>query len=127
MSPSDQLRLSQNVAKLFTASGQHGNPVDVSYWGPQSLVMSIEVPELPPHLAAVEHPHIDASAVTAPVVSCLVVAQRDKVFHSVTQSPSPRHSRRTQPVLIAGEPTELFVTLQNPFPFELVIDSLRIR
>lgn len=89
--------------------------------------MSIEVPELPAQLAVIEHSYSEATDVSSPALSTLITGQHDRVFHSVAQAASPRQTQSTQRALIEGEVTELFVTLQNPFPFELLLESLQIR
>lgn len=43
MSPSDQYRLSRSMSPLFAALSQRGARFEMAYWGPQNLVMSLEV------------------------------------------------------------------------------------
>jgi hypothetical protein len=43
LSSTDQYKFSQNISKLFAAASKRGSRYRMAYWGPQDLVMSLEV------------------------------------------------------------------------------------
>lgn len=46
MSPAEQYRLSQNIPRIFAAATRRGAAFDLEYWGPNQLVMSLEMAPL---------------------------------------------------------------------------------
>ena len=118
----DQLRYSQSIPRLFSAATKRGNNFQMAYWGPKNLVMSIEVASLQPSQLPYKIPAselLDSIAIgTAPI------DLSDRVYHSTVAKPLQDNSKS---VLVQNELAEFYVTLQNPFLFDLEIEQIAIR
>ena len=121
MLSSDQYRLGQSIPRLLAASARRGSSYNMAYWGPQNLVMTLEVASLHPSRKPTERPYRDALAVESAAASALV--NSDKVFYSAAKG----KAKIAKPTLVQGELAEFFVTLQNPFLFDLDVESIEIR
>ncbi|GAA5925915.1 hypothetical protein JCM1841_004039 [Sporobolomyces salmonicolor] len=117
MPPSEQYELSQNIPRIFGAATRRGVPFELEYWGPTQLVMSLEVAQLSPNRSPVEHPLQDASTeTTAPPAG-----PRNPFIYDPRKGTK---AAKTKPTLVQNEMAEVYVTLQNPFLFELEIQSI---
>ncbi|GAA5872900.1 hypothetical protein JCM8547_003260 [Rhodosporidiobolus lusitaniae] len=116
MPPLEQYELSQNIPRVFAAATRRGAAFDLEYWGPTQLVMSLEVARLSQNRVPVEHALREAEKVDAG-------ASRNPFLYDPRKRPQ---AAKTRPSLVQNETTEVYVTLQNPFLFELEIQSIEL-
>ncbi|KAM0753107.1 Trs120-domain-containing protein [Meredithblackwellia eburnea MCA 4105] len=118
MLPAEQLRLSQNIPRIFAAATRRGAAFELDYWGPTQLVMSLEVAPLLPNRQTFEHPvqHASTSGNASTV-------QKNPFIYNPKQGSS---TARTRPTAVQNEVLEVFVTLQNPFMFDLEIQKIEL-
>ena len=122
MESNDQLRYSQSIPRLFAAAAKRGANFQMAYWGPNNLVMSVEVASLQPSQLPYKVPYSDLDDANKPGAG--VTDLRDRVYHS-TSAKQPKEN--TNSVLVQGELAEFYVTLQNPFLFNLEVERIAIR
>ncbi|GAA5989707.1 hypothetical protein JCM5350_007364 [Sporobolomyces pararoseus] len=120
MPPTEQYELSQSIPRIFGAATRRGVPFELEYWGPTQLVMSLEIARLAPNRAVFEHPLQDASteATTA------AAGPRNPFIWDPRKN--NRKSTKLKPSLVQNETAEVFVTLQNPFLFDLEIQNIEL-
>ncbi|GAA6003089.1 hypothetical protein JCM10207_001980 [Rhodosporidiobolus poonsookiae] len=116
MPPVEQYELSQNIPRVFAAATRRGAAFDLEYWGPTQLVMSLEVAKLSSNRAPVEQSTEAANSAAAS-------GPRNPFLYDPRKRPQ---AAKTRPSLVQNEATEVFVTLQNPFLFELEIQSIEL-
>ncbi|GAA5873361.1 hypothetical protein JCM3774_000758, partial [Rhodotorula dairenensis] len=119
--PDDQAELSRNIPRILATATRSGMPFSLEYWGPPQLVMSLEVAELAksrqPHRQLVPNPPgTESSGTDAPTTNPFLYDPR-------SQMPA-RHD--VAAVLVQDEVAEVYVTLQNPFLFDLEIAALSL-
>ncbi|GAA5864034.1 hypothetical protein JCM1840_000679 [Sporobolomyces johnsonii] len=119
MPPIEQYELSQNIPRIFGAATRRGVPFDLEYWGPTQLVVSLEVARLSPNRSPVEHPLQDASTET----TASPAGPRNPFIYDPRKGIK---AAKTKPTLVQNEMAEVYVTLQNPFLFELEIQSIEL-
>ncbi|GAA6044610.1 hypothetical protein JCM8097_006453 [Rhodosporidiobolus ruineniae] len=119
MPPLEQYELSQNIPRVFAAATRRGLAFDLEYWGPTQLVMSLEVARLTQNRLPFEHALRDAEIADGAGSS----APRNPFLYDPRRRPQAAKSR---PSLVQNEITEVFVTLQNPFLFELELQSIEL-
>ncbi|SCV69753.1 BQ2448_1147 [Microbotryum intermedium] len=130
MPPLDQLELSRNIPRIFAAATRRGAPFELEYWGPMQLVMSLEMAPLTPNRLPIEHSIKDVEANATFNNSAL--AKKDPFTiggnrRALNNNHDPNDaSSRIRPTLITNEVAEVFVTLQNPFGFDLEIQSMHL-
>ncbi|SCZ89502.1 BZ3500_MvSof-1268-A1-R1_Chr9g10432 [Microbotryum saponariae] len=131
----DQLELSRNIPRIFAAATRRGAAFELEYWGPTQLVMSLEMAppmahRLTPNRLPIEHSIKDAEA--NGTFNNFALAKKDPFIiggqrSSLNASHDPNDvSSRIRPRLITNEVAEVFVTLQNPFGFDLEIQSMQL-
>lgn len=142
MQPVDQYELSQSIPRIFGAATRCGVPFELEYWGPTQLVMSLEVARsvyliflqlyggltsyrwlsrLSSNRAPFEHPLQDA---TDKATSAAAGPRNPFIWNPRKSS---KKATKTKPTVVQNEPTEVFVTLQNPFLFDLEIQHIELR
>ncbi|GAA6025577.1 hypothetical protein JCM11491_005997 [Sporobolomyces phaffii] len=121
MPPVEQYELGQSIPRIFGAATRRGVPFELEYWGPTQLVMSLEVARLAPNRAAVEHPLQHASAESTQVEEA---GPRNPFIWDPRKG--SRKSTKLKPTLVEHELTEVLVTLQNPYLFDLEIQSIEL-
>ncbi|GAA5969112.1 hypothetical protein JCM3765_002183 [Sporobolomyces pararoseus] len=120
MPPAEQYELSQSIPRIFGAATRRGVPFELEYWGPTQLVMSLEIARLAPNRAAFEHPLQDASTEG----TAATAGPRNPFIWDPRKN--NRKSTKLKPSLVQNETTEVFVTLQNPFLFDLEIQNIEL-
>ncbi|GJN91136.1 hypothetical protein Rhopal_004154-T1 [Rhodotorula paludigena] len=118
MPPHEQYELAQNIPRVFAAATRRGAAFDLEYWGPAQLVMSLEVAKLTSNRVPHEHPLDDATAGNA-----TSTGPRNPFLYDPRRRAA---AAKTKPSVVQNETTEVFVTLQNPFLFELEIQSIEL-
>ncbi|GAA5896374.1 hypothetical protein JCM6882_000998 [Rhodosporidiobolus microsporus] len=119
MPPVEQYELSQNIPRVFAAATRRGAAFELEYWGPTQLVMSLEVAKLSPNRLPVEHALRDADSASSSAAN----KPRNPFLYDPRRRPQAAKAR---PSLVQNEVVEVFVTLQNPFLFELEIQSIEL-
>ncbi|KPV77636.1 uncharacterized protein RHOBADRAFT_33796 [Rhodotorula graminis WP1] len=118
MPPHEQYELAQNIPRVFAAATRRGASFELEYWGPSQLVMSLEVVKLSsnrvPHEHALKDLELDSTTAAGPRNPFLYDPRR-KV-----------QAAKTKPSVVQNETTEVYVTLQNPFLFELEIQNIEL-
>lgn len=118
---SDQMQYSQSIPRLFGAAARKGINFQMAYWGPKNLVMSLEVAALQP--SKLPYRTLSSELHDAQTVAS-AVDLRDQVYHS-TGTKNQQDAQKS--ILVQGEAAEFYVTLQNPFLFDLDIERIAIR
>ncbi|GAA5826496.1 hypothetical protein JCM11251_002398 [Rhodosporidiobolus azoricus] len=119
MPPVEQYELSQNIPRVFAAATRRGAAFELEYWGPTQLVMSLEVAKLSANRLPVVHALKDAENAAGPSLG----GPRNPFLYD------PRRrlqAAKARPSLVQNEAVEVLVTLQNPFLFELEIQSIEL-
>ncbi|BGP40785.1 hypothetical protein JCM10449v2_004750 [Rhodotorula kratochvilovae] len=118
MPPFEQYELAQNIPRVFAAATRRGAPFELEYWGPSQLVMSLEVAKLStnrvPHEHALQDAEPEVAAATGP---------RNPFLYDPRRRPQ---AAKTRPSVVQNEIAEVYVTLQNPFLFELEIQTIEL-
>lgn len=143
--PFEQYDLSASMPRITAAASMTGATLELDYWGPNELVMSLEVapcavsfrrPRFFPTLTSFSfsYPHrlassrqpfeVNESVVGAGAVGELPVKQNPFLYDPRQQS---KASTGSQALLLQGEAAEIYVTLRNHFLFELEIKSMSLR
>ncbi|KAH8919350.1 hypothetical protein BT69DRAFT_498321 [Atractiella rhizophila] len=117
MLPSEQLRLSQNIPRIFSAAARRGLSLEMSFWGPNNLLMSIEAPQPALNRQVMERKRPDAEALTVASTSKNPFIYNPNARIGVTS---------TKVTLVESEPADFFVTLHNPFLFSLDIEKVSL-
>ncbi|GAA5987807.1 hypothetical protein JCM10908_007223 [Rhodotorula pacifica] len=117
--PDDQIALCHNIPRILAAATRSGAPLSLYYWGPPQLVLSLEVAKLAtsrqPHKYRVPDATTSSASGAKPTNPFL--------YDPRSQSTPLREAGAT---LVQDEVAEVFVTLQNPFLFELNIAALSL-
>ncbi|KAL1863759.1 hypothetical protein Plec18167_008057 [Paecilomyces lecythidis] len=117
--PEEQIRLLNNIKRTVGAARKLGAPnLEAEYWD-DFLVRGVELLELPHFKRPVRRTKKDWNAVAASSDG----SKKDPFLYSPFSKPS---SKASEPLLIAGEPASFKVTLQNPYDFDVEIESLRL-
>ncbi|GAA5936717.1 TRAPPII-specific subunit TRS120 [Sporobolomyces koalae] len=120
MPPAEQYELSQSIPRIFGAATRRGIPFELEYWGPTQLVMSLEIARMSPNRAPVEHPLQDASTDATTATS----GTRNPFIWDPRNN--TRKSTKLKPTVVQHETTEVYVTLQNPYLFDLEIQNIEL-
>ncbi|GAA5898275.1 TRAPPII-specific subunit TRS120 [Sporobolomyces salmoneus] len=120
MPPVEQYELSQSIPRIFGAATRRGVPFELEYWGPTQLVMSLEVARLAPNRSATEHPLQDASTESTTTAT----GPRNPFIWDPRRS--SKKATKLKPSLVQNEMAEVYVTLQNPFLFDLEIPNIEL-
>ncbi|GAA5876487.1 hypothetical protein JCM16303_003552 [Sporobolomyces ruberrimus] len=120
MPPVEQYELSQSIPRIIGSATRRGVPFELEYWGPTQLVMSLEIARPAPNRATFEHPLKDAST----DASTAAAGPRNPFIWDPRKS--SKKSMKVKPSLVQNETTEVFVTLQNPFLFDLELQNIEL-
>ena len=125
MPPSEQYELSQNIPRVFSAATRRGAAFQLEYWGPTQLVMSLQVAPLSTNRVPFEHAYDDdVDPNNKPTATSAALATRNPFIYS------PQGGRvktaKVKPTLVQNDVSEFYVTLQNPFLFELEIQAIQL-
>lgn len=71
-----------------------------------------------------EHPYQDVAAAQAPPSAATALGTKDPFIYNPKKGPT---AARARPTIVLNEVTEVMVTLQNPFLFELEIQNIELR
>ncbi|BGO92090.1 hypothetical protein NBRC10512_000821 [Rhodotorula toruloides] len=118
MPPHEQYELSQNIPRVFAAATRRGAAFSLEYWGPTQLVMSLEVARLPTNRIPFEHALQDAAPEQAHATG-----PRNPFLYDPRKQV---RAAKARPSLVQNELAEVFVTLQNPFLFELEVQNIEL-
>ncbi|KAJ9200542.1 hypothetical protein DTO164E3_4117 [Paecilomyces variotii] len=119
LSPEEQIRLLNNIKRTVGAARKLGAPnLEAEYWD-DFLIRGVELLELPHFKRPIRRTKKDWNAATASSDR----SKKDPFLYSPFSKPS---SKASEPLLIAGEPASFKVTLQNPYEFDVEIESLRL-
>lgn len=117
--PEEQIRLLNNIKRTVGAAHKLGAPdLKAEYWD-DFLVRGVELLELPHFKRPIRRTKKDLNVVTTGSDR----SKKDPFLYSPFSKPS---SKASEPLLIAGEPASFKVILQNPYEFDIEIESLRL-
>ncbi|KAL1970315.1 hypothetical protein VTN77DRAFT_5475 [Rasamsonia byssochlamydoides] len=117
--PDEQIRLLNNIKRTVGAAHKLGAVgLEAEYWD-DFLVRGVELLEFPEVKRPFRRSKKDLSIVTAPVNK----SKQDPFLYSPF---SKLNSKASELLLIAKESATFKVTLQNPYEFDLEIESLRL-
>ncbi|KAK4057137.1 hypothetical protein OIO90_001632 [Microbotryomycetes sp. JL221] len=126
LTPAEQFELSQNIPRIFGAANRRGYTFGLEYWGPTQLVMSLELVPLSPNRTPTEHATAEmvaaSSSSKAATTQSPAVAKDPFIFNPKKGATASK----TRMTLVQNEPVEAFITLQNPFLFDLEVKSLEL-
>lgn len=115
----EQVRLLNNIKRTVGAANKLGAPgLEAEYWD-DFLVRGVELLELPESRRPVRRSKRDLNSLVANDDG----SKKDPFLYSPFSKPS---SKASELLLIAGEYASFKVTLQNPYEFEVEIESLRL-
>ncbi|KWU44001.1 hypothetical protein RHOSPDRAFT_34430 [Rhodotorula sp. JG-1b] len=122
ISPEDQIALCREIPRIVAAATRSGMPLILDYWGPPQIVMSLEIAKL----AKSRQPHKQRMPDAAAGIegSGTKPTTTNPFLYDPRMQSSP--SRDEAAVLVQDDIAEVFVTLQNPFLFELEIAALSL-
>jgi hypothetical protein len=113
----EQVRLFANISRTVTAANKLGlQHVETDYWD-DFLVRGLFIMEEPLPLRLTHHRPAELKAVST--------AKAGPFIHNPWLK-KPAASAGTETVLVANEEYRFVIALQNPYDFELEVDSLRI-
>ncbi|KAH0558698.1 hypothetical protein GP486_004655 [Trichoglossum hirsutum] len=120
LSKEEQVRLVTNISRTVIAATKFGvKDVEAEYWD-DFLVRGVEVVEPPTWKAPV--PHAKSELVAAGAIA-QEAEKSPFIYNPFLKKPDAATVERT---LIAGEPAEFRVTLQNLFDFDVEIERLSL-
>ncbi|KAI9882549.1 MAG: hypothetical protein M1823_005709 [Watsoniomyces obsoletus] len=120
LSREEQIRLATNISRTIAAAKQFGfSDVTADYWD-EFLVRGVELLESKPSQQAFLRRKEDLNASKA------VAEEPEKTFFIVNPFLKKADPAKVETLLIADEPVEFRVTLQNLFDFEVEIEKLKL-
>ncbi|KAI0375001.1 hypothetical protein BV20DRAFT_1041173 [Pilatotrama ljubarskyi] len=120
MSPGDQQHLYSTASRALLTARRRGDRRVVDYWSGKPVV-SIEVLPLPLVRVPIEKSLSILSQSTSATTSILTGVKDPFLYN-----PRKLMSAQTKTVLVQNEPFELVITLQNPYVFDLDLQSLQL-
>ncbi|KAI0670282.1 TRAPP II complex [Trametes maxima] len=120
MSPSDQHHLYSTASRALLTAKRRGDRRVVDYWSGKPVV-SIEVLPLPLVRVPIEKP-LSILSQSAAGATSILAGVKDPFLYN----PRKLLSGQTKTVLVQNESFELVVTLQNPYVFDLDLQSLQL-
>ncbi|KAI0636866.1 TRAPP II complex [Trametes polyzona] len=120
MSPGDQHHLYSTASRALLTAKRRGERRAVDYWSGKPVV-SIEILPLPLVRVPIEKPLSILSQSSSGTTSILAGVKDPFLYN-----PRKLLSAQTKTVLVQNEPFELVVTLQNPYVFDLDLQSLQL-
>lgn len=112
----EQVRLFSNISRTVTAANKLGlEPIETEYWD-DFLLRGLFILEEPAHLRLIQH---------RPTELQLAKSEKDGPFLHNPWLKKPQISA-SETVLVAMEEYRFVLALQNPYDFELEVQSLRI-
>ncbi|KAG9243035.1 TRAPP II complex [Calycina marina] len=120
MSREEQIRLMNNISRTLGAATNLGiKDLAAEYWD-EFLVRGIDVETLPPSRTPIPHTRNELPGATAVAAS----KETNPFIHNpFLRTPDPGAVDR---LLIAGEGAAFKVTLQNPYDFDIDIESIKL-
>ncbi|KAI0780823.1 TRAPP II complex [Trametes elegans] len=120
MSSGDQHHLYSTASRALLTAKRRGDRRAVDYWSGKPVI-SIEVLPLPIVRLPIEKPISILSQSAAGATSILAGAKDPFLYN-----PRKLMSAQTKTILVQNEPFELVVTLQNPYVFDLDLQSIQL-
>ncbi|WVR06234.1 hypothetical protein IAU60_003264 [Kwoniella sp. DSM 27419] len=112
--PQSQIMLSKLYPQALATTRRRGMNIGlIPWWIPGKVVLSIEVASLPPNKLPIEHSREEIT---------VKPGKKDPFLYN----PRLKAAAGGKLVLVANEQVDIFVTLRNPFAFELEIQDLSI-
>ncbi|KAH7926321.1 hypothetical protein BV22DRAFT_1087325 [Leucogyrophana mollusca] len=120
LSIGDQHHLYQTASRALAITRRRGDPSAVEYWAGRPI-LSIAVLPLPLIRLPIEKP-MSALASRLSTMNPILTGVTDPFLYN----PRKSLAGKGKSILVQNEPIELVVTLQNPFVFELELQSLSL-
>ncbi|KAH9856984.1 TRAPP II complex [Lenzites betulinus] len=120
MSPGDQHHLYSTASRALLTAKRRGERRAVDYWSGQPVI-SMEVLPLPLVRLPIEKP-LSILSHSATAATAVLTGVKDPFLYN----PRKLMSGQAKTVLVQNEPFELVVTLQNPYVFDLDLQSLQL-
>jgi trafficking protein particle complex subunit 9 len=116
----EQVRLATNITRTVNAAKKIGlQGVEAEYWD-EFLVRGIELEPQPPSRIPVPHQRAELSGVTAEAEA---TKRNPFIYNPFLNRPD---AAAVEHLLVAGESATFKVTLQNPYEFDIEIESIRL-
>ncbi|KAH0542429.1 hypothetical protein FGG08_003184 [Glutinoglossum americanum] len=120
LSKEEQVRLTTNISRTVSAAAKFGlKDIEAEYWD-DFLVRGVETVEPPSWKATV--PHAKSELVAAGAIT-KEAEKSPFIYNPFLKKTGTATVERS---LIAGEPSEFQITLQNPFDFDVEIEHLSL-
>ncbi|RFU32210.1 hypothetical protein B7463_g4125, partial [Scytalidium lignicola] len=120
MSREEQVRLATNISRTVSAAKKLGLAhLEAEYWD-EFLVRGVELEALPPSRTPIPHTRSELPGATAVTESREI---NPFIYNPFLRSPD---STAIHHLLVAGEGAVFKVTLQNPYEFDLEIESIKL-
>lgn len=120
MSREEQVRLATNISRTLNAARNLGvKDLEAEYWD-EFLLRGVEVEALPASRLPIPHKRSELPGATAVTTSQQV---NPFIYNPFLRTPD---SKALDHVLVAGEPATFKVTLQNPYQFDVEIESIKL-
>ena len=117
--PDEQIRLVNNIKRTVGAANKLGaSNLEAEYWD-DFLVRNVQLLDLPGPRKPVRRSKSQFDVVTTN-------GERPKKDPFLYNPFSKTNSKASEPLMVAGEHASFRVTLQNPYDFEIEIESLRL-
>ncbi|CAD6501654.1 BgTH12-01904, partial [Blumeria graminis f. sp. triticale] len=117
----EQIRLATNISRTLTSARNLGiDNLEAEYWD-EFLLRGVEVEALPKSRLPISHTPSELPGGTTDVTSQEI---NPFIYNPFLRIPD---SAAVDCLLIAGETATFKITLQNPFEFEVEIESLRLQ
>ncbi|KAH9901034.1 TRAPP II complex [Cubamyces lactineus] len=120
MSPGDQHHLYSTASRALLTAKRRGDRRAMDYWSGKPVV-SIEILPLPLVRVPIEKPLSILSQAAAGTTSILAGVKDPFLYN-----PRKLMSGQAKTVLVQNEPFDLVITLQNPYVFDLDLQSLQL-
>ncbi|SPO39023.1 related to hypercellular protein (hypa) [Pseudozyma flocculosa] len=130
LSPDEQWRVHDGLVRVTaSARWQGAQDLQVRYWGPAEPLCSLQFVPLQGHRLPTERAlkDLDASPSSADGAAAQEgVAGLDNPFFWNPATGASRTGGKDSVMAVAGEPLEVMATLQNPFAFDLEVETIRL-
>lgn len=120
MSREDQIRLANNISRTLGAARNLGvKNLYTEYWD-EFLVRGVDLEPLPPSRTPIPHNRDELPGITATTTS---QDRNPFIYNPFLRTPD---TTAVDNVVVAGEGAIFKVTLQNPYEFDVEIESIRL-